>query len=346
MNLGAAMPLAASDSGPLVRGVVRASDHGGWVDYDASYAVESGALLDSFRAGGKDLDSVPTQFGEQALEQRLRAALPVPLGAPLRLRFASGQHASFTGEGMRRSETGSAGVDWAGGPLDLSLRWTVPGVGEADELDCGFQGSLRLADGFAGLGDDAALGVSQRQCRVIAPVRGLAGSTVESWGAHWRWGDDFQHTLRVRRVALDADAWSVAEAPGYELGWTHSRVLGAWSAEADLALRRVRAPLDGAALADADTRWAADLALRRQLRDFAVTARWAHAQDPLWFAPNAARLGTQRLSLGVDLDRWLAAIWPHAENTRMGASWEWEQTAAAGEFDIDSRVQWDVSLVW
>lgn len=347
VDVDAAMPLSAGGDEALFRSSLRAGDAGDWLDYGARYALVPGDILRSMRTGGESLRSAPTEFGGHSLTQQLTAALPTPLSAPVRLDFESGQASLLTGDGRRRSHSTAAGLQWRPGTLGLDLRWSLPRENVAGPLDCTFDGNLSLPADFLDAAGAPLLDVSGRQCRVIAPGRVAAGWSMESWGAAWRWGERTGNALRLRRVATRRPAGFASSDVGadYELGLSHSRLVGGWQARAELGLRRIGEPFVGDGGGDVDTRWTADVALRRRLDDLSVTARWAHAKDPLWFVPVAAPIGSERLSLGLDFDRWLTAVWPRAAEAAMGVSWEWTQVAA-GDAGGDSRVNWNLSLTW
>lgn len=348
LDMDAALPLSDAGRDRLFRGAVRADGAAGLVDYDAQYALLPGDILRSMQAGGDSLRAAPTEVGAQTLQQQIRAALPLPLGAPVRVGFETSQRSSLTVHGERESRSAGAGLQWAPGPLDLSLQWSAPRetVVAGDPLDCTMRSSLRLPVDLLAAGSTSAVDVSQRECRVVAPGRGMGFGDlgVRSWGAAWQWGDDARNALRVQRIALEPrDTVLPAQSPDYELGLSHRRLLlDGWRAEADVAVRRISDDLPGEEGAEVDVRWSADLALRRELDMIILTARWAHARDPLWFAPMAAPVGRERVSLGLDFNPWLAGVWPRAD-TAMVASWERTQ----GEAGIGyNRLNWSFSMFW
>jgi hypothetical protein len=88
--------------------------------------------------------------------------------------------------------------------------------------------------------------------------------------------------------------------------------------------------------------WAVDLMLRRELGWVALSARWLHASDPLWFLPLASPVERERLSLLLDFSQWLVGKLPYIE-ADMSASWDHVEDARGVD---DNQFKWNLMLTW
>ena len=118
--------------------------------------------------------------------------------------------------------------------------------------------------------------------------------------------------MRVLRTEPEVPSGVFAPLmPDYELGLSHSHLLpGGWQAQADVSVLRTD-PVAYASSVETETDstdWSARVALSRQLKLMAVTARWAHAAE----RPAAEERAEQLASLEDPHGVLAAALLPDA----------------------------------
>ena len=314
------------------------------LSYTASYSLQSSVLAQS-QLGEEDSEPVlPAELGRQSLRQQLHLALPSSLGAPVSIDIHNQQDLRWTFNGEARAETRLAHLQWKPKLLALDLRWTPPRdvVMDAQPLDCQVQANLRLPKLPVPTHTEAALDLSGRGCQVRAPARGVDGLHLQSHGLAWRWGEDLNNRVRVRRVVPQWQAYGLSEVnPAYEVGLMHRRSLSGWQLGLDMAWRQFDQGTTRETYAT-PSNWAVDLMLRRELGLVALSARWLHASDPLWFLPLASPVERERLSLLLDFSQWLVEKLPQIE-ANMSASWDHVEDARGID---DNQFKWNLLLSW
>ncbi|MCC5864810.1 MAG: hypothetical protein JJU31_06830 [Wenzhouxiangella sp.] len=314
------------------------------VSYDASYSLRSTVLADGL-LGDYQATALPAELGRQSLSQSLRFQLPSALGAPVQLDFRNLQALSWSANGESRSESQAAQLKWNPDYLALDLRWSPPRqmLLSGQPLDCYLQANLRLPALVEMVGGDGALDLSGRNCLVHSPARGVSQLEARSQQLVWRWGEGLDSGLRLQRVLSQWGQVGLATIePAYELGLSQQFARSDWRMGLDMAWRQAEKPDELADDLPAGSRWAMNLMLSRQLGLVALTARWLHANDPLWFVPLATPVERERVSLLLDFSQWLVEKLPQVEAS-MSASWEHVEDARGVD---DKQVRWNVELSW
>lgn len=328
----------------LLHSEVEAGSADEWLSYSASYSLRSSMLAQSLIGDGPASASLPAELGRQSLRQQVQLELPSPLGAPLSLDFHDQQDVRWTFNGEARAETRLAHLQWKPSLLAVDLRWTPPRavVMDAQPLDCQVQVNLHMPKLSLPTDAETALDLSGRGCEVRAPGRGVDGLQMQSHDLAWRWGEGLNNRMRVRRVLPHWQAYGLPEVdPAYEFGLMHRRGLSGWQLGVDMAWRQFDRGYERHAHAR-PSKWGVDLMLSRELGLFALSARWLHANDPLWFVPLASPVEQERLSLLIDFSQWLVDKLPHLK-ANMSAAWDYVEDARG--FD-DNQFNWNLLLSW
>ncbi len=314
------------------------------LQYNASYLLKSDLLAYSLAGHGDESTALPAELGRQSLRQELKLELPMALGAPIQVDIHNQQDLRWSFNGEARADRQRAHLYWKPDFLALDVHWsplreaTVSGRPQ----HCFLQANLRLPSLVPVDDIDAALDLSGQSCRIHAPARGVVGLTTRSEALAWRWGEVLDNGLRLKRVLPEWQNFGKEAAePAYEVGFKQTLSRSDWQLGLDMAWRQVdqhasRDPLS------IPSRWAMDVMLRRELGLVALTARWLHANDPLWFVPLASPVERERLSLLIDFSHWLARKLPELD-ARMSASWEHIEDARGVD---DNQVNWNVQLTW
>lgn len=338
------LPLFATGNDSLFQSTVRAGIADELIDYSARYSVESGELMRTLGANRDASRSVPTEVGRQSLRQKFRLSLPSYLGSPVRVGFDNQRDIKLALDGEQKKEATRAHLQWEPDPLALDVEWTPPrdqaSVGRP--LDCLVNGNVRLPAVPMAMNMNSAVDISQQQCLVRAPDRGLDRMNLQTQGLAWRWGEDLDSAVRMHRVVPQWQGHGMPPADaGYEVGLRHGHSFFGWRMEADVALRQTREQ-GYESDANADSHWAVDLLMRRELKLFALTARWMQSKDPLWFVPMAKPIGNERMSILLDFSEWLKRTLPKLD-ANMSASWEHAEGAGGSD---ENHIKWNVSVFW
>ncbi len=334
-----------ADSDNLVETDVRAGIGDDLVEFRTRYSVTSGELVRNVGKRYQQGQSIPTQLARQSVEHAVRLSTPGHLGAPVKVGFDQTEASVLTLNGQQRQESTRAHLVWEPDPVQLQVEWTPPRrvVSAGNPLDCTLEGRVRMPTERLSAGYESALDVSQSECMVRAPNRGVDQLPMQARGLAWNWGESLNSTLHMSRVELRAPVYGVPELQsGYEMGLRQQHSLFGWQMEADVALRQAEGSGYQNEVMDDDSRWSVDLQLSRQLHTFALTARWMQAKDPLWFIPEASPVGRQSVSLLLDFSSWLTGLMPGME-AGMQASWRHSEDADGRD---DNHFRWDFSLSW
>ncbi len=314
------------------------------VEVRSRYSMASGALVQSLGQGYEPGQSIPTQLARQSIEHSFRLSVPNWLGAPVQVGFDQKEASVYTLQGQQRQETSRAHLEWNPEPVRFAVEWTPPRAMAVagHPFDCLVEGRVTLPTEAVSAGMASALDVSQSDCLVRAPDRGVNELPMQSRGVSWRWGEGLNNAIHMNRVEPLGTGYGVSEMmAGYELGLRQQHSFHGWQVEADVALRQSDSGRYGQQ-SDDESRWAVDVMLRRQLQTIALTARWMQAKDPLWFVPEASPIGRERLSLLLDFSSWLTGLMPGVD-AGMSTSWEHSEDAAGQD---DNQFRWDFSLSW
>lgn len=325
----------------LVYSQVEASAGSERLQYRVDYALRSALLAQSLAEQGHRSEGLPSEIGRQTISQAVEFSLPESLGAPITLDVENRQELRWSFNGDARIESTQAAVNWAPEHFVLSLSWSPSRqpVNARRPLACNAAADFRLLS--VPMVDETAVDYSRRACQVLAPARGVAGLDVATDGLAWRWGRAYEQAFMVRRVRTE---WQYQGNepidPAYELSLTQRQpLLDHWQLGMDLAWRRFdREP--AVSEINQPGRWALDLSVERKLGPLAVTARWLHANDPLWFLPLAAPVERERVSLGLDFSDWLMQTVPAAK-AKMTASIDHVEDAAGV---YDHQLHWSIEL--
>lgn len=333
------------DGGKLVESDVRAGMGDDLVEFRSRYTVSSGELVRSAGTPYREGQAIPTQLARQTVEHAVRLSTPGSLGTPVRVGFDQREASVLTVNGQQRQESTRAHLVWDPDPVRLQLDWTPPRrvavVG--DPLDCTLEGRMRMPTEAVSMGMDSALDVSQTDCLVRAPDRGVDELPMQARGVVWSWGDALDSSIHMNRVELLAAPYGAAEtASGHELGLRRRHSFFGWQMEADVALRQADPGRQHEPVMEDDSRWSIDLQLSRQLQSFALSARWMQARDPLWFVPEADPIARESLTLLLDFSSWMSRMVPGMD-AGMSASWRHSEDAEGRD---DNYFRWDFSLSW
>lgn len=312
------------------------------LQYRLDYSLRSGVLARSVAENGDRSTAAPSELGRQTVNQVLEVSLPASFGSPISLDLHNRQELRWGFNGEVRSDTTRAHLNWSPSLFQLDLAWAPPRetIQVSQPLDCGLEANLRLA--ALPLIDDSALDLTRRVCQVLAPARGVGQVQLESEGVAWRWGAREGQVLSIDRVRPYATLTGhVPFEPAYRFSLAHQQSLADWRLGMDLAWHRFdRSQVIDSAMVP--SRWSFDLELQRDLGWLGLRARWLHAHDPLWFLPLASPVERERVSLGVDLSRWLLESLPGTQG-RLSASLDHVEDARGDDYQ---QVQWSLELTW
>lgn len=339
---------ATETDGEMLSGSVSLDTPGGLIDYGARYEVRQGKLFEAIRDGRENPEAAQDEVALQTMEQTLGSTLPLPLGSPLKLAFTSREQSRLGVEGGRQSHSARADLQWSPGPVELRMQWDRPQANSSSTggVNCDLRADVQLPAEFMPGVAGSVLEFSGQRCRGQDPTHGLNDLDIARWGAAWRWGAKHASALRLVRTEPAASIESHGLlTPDYELGLSHDhRLPGGWQARADISMLRADATAHSFArqATESATDWSANVALKRELNLLAITARWAHAAERLWFATAVSPVAQDRFSLGLDFGAWLTRLWPSLQ-TAMDLSWDWRETR---EGDSDGKVSWNLLIGW
>ncbi|MFU8832838.1 MAG: hypothetical protein ACNA7J_11885 [Wenzhouxiangella sp.] len=333
--------LEANDDDNLLQSQVQADSVGERVRYSADYSLRSEVLAHSLSA---DAPARPSELGGQSIHQQLHLELPQSFGAPVTIDLHNHQDVLWSFSGEQKSDSSGAHLQWKPSYLALDVHWTAPRemVIVDRPLDCHVQANVRLATWPVPMRSDAALDISQQDCQVLAPFRGVYGLNLQSQGLAWRWGESLGNGVRFRKVLPQWQTLGIERAnAAYEFGLIHHGSWSDWQLGLDLAWRQVDENLQESG-SGAASNWAVDLMVGRNLGLVALSARWLRANDPLWFMPLASAIERERLSLLIDFSSWLVGKLPRMDAS-LSASWEQVEDARGTD---DNQLKWNFQLAW
>lgn len=360
IDLHATLPAPERAGEPLMASRLGIGASDDLLSYDASYAVEPGAAFTQTSAppGVSPAQHMAAQaLGSQRIGQDLRMRLPMPAGAPVALQLSAELQEQWKADGStvaRQSQV--ARLAWSPGPARLELQWHGGAVDNDAglALGCDLRGRLEMPLGSAGDDSSPALGVYGRDCQVMAGHPDYQALAAASWGMALRWdGHDRETRLSASMVDPRWELPSRQElAAGYELGMSHRRAYGAWSAESLLAMRYATAwdlppgaGVDTLQPSAGEYYWTAGISLTHQLPALSVTARWSHGADPAWFMPVFGERKHQ-LDLRLDFSRAIATLVPQVR-PQLAMEWHWsEARSRANEITAQSAVQLNMGVGW
>ena len=338
----------SDDAGEMLTGSVHLGTPKGLLDYGARYRVRQGKFFQAIRDDEDDLEKAQGEVALQTMEQTLGSTLHLPLGAPVTLQLTRREDTRLGVDTGHSRQTTQADLRWSPGPVDLHLEWTRPDPGSASngDVNCDLRAGLQLPAEFLPAPAGSVFELSGQRCRGASPTHGLAELVLARWGAAWRWGAEHNTALHVLRTEPEIPAGASAPLmPDYELGLSHRHLLpGGWQAQADVSVMRIdpQAYAFNAPIGLETTDWSARIALKRQLKLMAVTARWAHAAERIWFATAASQVAADRFSLALDFGAWLTRLWPRVESA-MDVSWDWRQNRKG---ESGSKLSWNMLIDW
>lgn len=341
----AGLELLTQAQGQLVQSRIQAGPAERGFQYRADYSLSSGVLARSLSPEGDQVAGVPSELGRQSLVQALSLALPESFGAPVNLDVRSEQELRWSLAGEMRAESNRAHLQWQPKYLGLDLHWSEPRnlALDGQPLDCYARANLRLPELPLVSSLGATLDFSRDHCQVLAPARGVEGFDVAAEAVAWRWGASLDQSFSLRRLVpgWQPQPGAVFE-PSWELGLAHRHELAGWQLGMNMAWRQIAAGNADRSDLSVPASWAADLMLRREFGLVALTARWLHANDPLWFVPLSSPVERERISLLVDFGQWLLRHWPERD---AGMSASWDQVEDARGVD-DHQFKWNLYLSW
>lgn len=338
----------AVDTGEMLTGSVHLGTPNGLLDYGARYRVRQGKLFQAIHDDEHALEKAQGEVAVQTMEQTLGSTLRLPAGAPVTLQLTRREDTRLgIGTGSSRQTT-QGELRWSPGPVELHVEWTRPDPGGASsgDVNCDLRAGLQLPAKLLPAPAGSIFELSGQRCRGASPAHGVAELALARWRAAWRWGTEQNTALQVARTEPEMPAGASAPLmPDYELGLSHRHLLpGGWQARADVAVLRTEqsAHAFNASPDTGTTDWTAQLALKRELKLMAVTARWARAADRIWFATAASQMAADRFSLALDFGAWLARLWPSVESA-MDVSWDWRQNRSG---ESHSKLSWNMLVGW
>lgn len=350
MQIDHALPAIAADPSDnaeeILTGSVRLGTPTGLIDYGASYHVRRGKFFEAIRDGKDDFDQAQNEVALQTMEQTLGSTLDLPAAAPVKLKLTRREQTRLGFDAGNVDRSTRADMRWSPGPVDLHVEWTQPDAVAAGGVNCNLRAGLRLPAGFLPAPAGSVLELSGQRCQGSAPTHGINALAMARWGAAWHWGAEHNSVLQLMRTEATMPSGSAAPLmPDYELGLSHRHLLpGGWQARADVSVlrtERIAYAFNASPETDA-TDWTAQVALKRELKLMAVTARWAHAAERVWFATATKQLAGDRFSLALDFGAWLNRLWPRVESA-MDVSWNWRESR---EGESDNKLSWNVLIGW
>ena len=363
-DLQGALPAPGQAGEPLMASRVAIGTGDDLFSYDASYAVEPGTVFADTPAppGVPAAQHLAAQhLASQLIGHDLRLHLPLPTGEPLALQVGAELREQWKSDGSSVArQRQAASLAWSPGPADLELRWHG-GTVDKDAglaLGCELGGRLEIPLQPARAGLSSAISISGRDCQVTAEHGAHGELEAASWGVAMRWaGRDRETRLQASMIDPRRDAPSRQDiGASYELGMSHHREYGAWSARTLLAMRYAarhaagtglaeKVVGGGAAVAEVEHYWTAGVSLTRHLPAASLTAHWSHGADPAWFMP-AIGARTHRLDMRLDFSHMMAALLPRGE-PQLVMEWRWSQARSRSDEIVDqSAVRLDMGIGW
>lgn len=333
------------------------------LSYTASYALASGNALSQRRQFVNGRYQTPQWVAAQRVDQNLGLELPMPIGAPVKLKFTSTSQDKWGLDGNSQAQNEQAALTWAPKLMSLSLNWAGPSLRTDPTLalDCPLRGTLNMPVYRSSSEKVQSLRLSSRdECRVLTDAEQYADMTAHTWGVAYVWSRPRrQSEISVSAVEprLGPDALTLGTLadlnvdPGYEVGLSHTINFGVWSAMAGVQVRRVAGldmltddpdnPIDHTD----STHFATQTRLTRRLPIAAVSATWKTGADTLWFIPDTGERRNQ-LDFSADFSNWMAEAMP-ALNPQLDLSWNWAQIKTRDDYySFDTSVQLNAALYW
>jgi len=336
----AGLPMLSGEDAELIEGLVQAGIGDRRLNYSARYVFESGNLLASLVEEGSSDSSVPTDIGQQTVQQQVQLNLTEDVRVPLQMGLENRRDYRFLLDGEQVSHTTRAHLDFKPEPVSFSLDWRPPDELMAAPMGCHLNGNLSMPLARETVGKHSMLDFSHSECHVRAADRGLDEWAIQSRTVAWRWDGDFKTALRYRQVLPQAQSLYSA-GPAHEVGISHREEFSLFGVQLDVA-RREGGSQDSSSGHQRADHWVADLLVNGKLGLLDVTARFMRAGDPLWFMPASTPADSRRFSLLLDFGAWLKDEFPGLE-ADMSASFD--RTEQSNGVD-DSQVNWNVSLTW
>lgn len=328
------------DRDPLLDSSLQFAAPAQWLNYDVRYSLQPPLLASDQEAGPRNSTVLPGQLlGTESLRQSLRMQLPFLLGQPLRIEAEDRYRGLLTPQAPTASR--SAQLQWSPASLALGLRWTpVDDQTGVQPFSCQLAGSIELPGALLTGRDGDGLRLLGRGCRALAPDRGIAERTVNSYSATWEWrrrkSDSSVHLLMIEPAAGPAAANGRAAA-GYEFGASRTQKWRQLLTLSSVALRRTGEAQDRGEPLD----WSAKATIRTELTQASLSASYQRASDPLWFLPGQQNVGNS-IELGLGLDRWIAR---QLTLPNVGLGMVWRRTEAIGlNQPADNLLMWNFTL--
>jgi hypothetical protein len=355
LGIDGALPVIHTHSDPLLAS--RVGIGGGEIPlrYDARYVVEPGAVFAAHAAGPNAV--APAQLMGQRVGQDLSLRLPEVVGAPAALRISAETRELWSMGGVSVTQQRQiANLEWSPRLASLSLQW-VGGDGAADAqlaLGCELRGTLRVPMPAGEPAGSGALRLSARDCHVLTTDPRYESLSAGAWAAALAWSAA-QRETELRLAMIDPSWMDAVDRqridPGYELGVSHRRDHGSWSAGALVAVRYatawdVAASSQAGAYVDASNAyWTASASLTRHLPAVSLSATLAHAADPMWFIPDIGQR-SHRVDMHLDFSRAISGLLPDAK-PQLGMQWNWSQARSRSDtVTADGQLRLNMSVLW
>ena len=354
-DLGGANPLASRGSSDMLGSRLRFSDDRGLLSYSASYSVAAG---DVFTSIGSTDARAPSRLAAQRMGQQVNLQLPKLAGAPLSLGMSSEVRGNWTTSGSNRSQREQANLRWDTDLARVRLSWSGPSVGRDPSLalDCELQGTVEVPTSRNGVSQ--ALNLSGRECRVQTSSSRHSGLAAQTMGMSYSWSASERATrLSFSRIEpmwrSEAATPGTRIEPGYELGISHEVSGGQWNASTRLSVRQRSGLDDSRSVPDgsyhpleSQVHWVADTSLTRELTDVAVSARWIHGSDPLWFMPDIGQR-RDRFGFKLDMSQWARHLLPEVSPS-LAMEWNWSQSLSRDSqaYRRNNELAVNMSVAW
>lgn len=356
IGLAGTLPLVHSGKDPLVDSRVGVGGSSDPLRYTARYTLEPGDIFAQKNATPGA--SSPQRFGSQRLGQELRIGLPEVGGAPVAVHLLAETREQWTTAGDTvEKQRQVAKLDWSPGIAQLNLQWAgaKPPADGSLALGCELRGTLELPLKSDGAAASQALRFSGRECQVLAPAPRYDTLAADTWGVTYAWARPKEQT-ELLFAMIDPSWGGTADRQSidasYELGVSHRRDHGSWSASTRVAMRYatawdLSAPVDetGYYASDAEAYWTASASLTRHLPTVSLSAKWAHGVDPMWFLPEIGQRG-HRVDMRLDLSSLVAALAADAV-PQLSMQWNWSQARSrSDEISGDTMVRLNMAVAW